>query len=418
MLNILIDSLNCNPHMGSNAESGYGFTCQAVKRNRVFLLSHRELFSDGGNPLSESGANALSLHLLEPGMFAKLGRQSDYLLRSYFLARKVLRNNRIDIIHTIEPNQYRLVRPLSFIKGVPFILGPLNGGDAYPPAEFLADLKDRDFSKRSCGGRNRGLLRLAADAVNNQIVHGAVAGAATLLAFRTAKRIIIGTDNCLNNIPRAFHAKCLKIPCFGVDTELFSPADHSENPDPVILYAGRISPWKGLDLLIKAFAGVAHRCQVVLRVAGTGGGDAADEKFETYCRQLVCELKLEERVFFLGQIARTALVEEYRHCDMFCMTSLWEPFGMVYIEAMACGKPVIAMSSGGPAEIIKPDFGFAVKPERLNSFLAEVGERIAELSLSREKRQSMGMAARRHVLENYTWDTIGLKMQKVYEEAV
>ncbi len=156
----------------------------------------------------------------------------------------------------------------------------------------------------------------------------------------------------------------------------------------------------------------------MLKVAGSGQGDVNDERFERYCRDLAHKLGIAGQVEFCGHVSRIRLLELYQECDVFCLTSLWEPFGLVYLEAMACGKPVVAMASGGPREIVKPEFGFAVEPRRLSQFVDDLAHVLRELIADEEKRTRMGNAARRHVLENYTWDVVGEKMQRVYEEAV
>ncbi|MBD3391298.1 MAG: glycosyltransferase [Chitinivibrionales bacterium] len=416
-MNLLVDSVTCNPHVGSNAEAGFGFASQALRRHNVVLLSHRDLFLQGGNPLAFDQSGHLRLELLRPSILGKLGRQTDYILRCYFHAKRIVDHGAIDIIHTVTPQQYRMTRPLAHIRTVPFVLGPLNGGDAYPPGEFLEDLGSRPIPQGEDAIRRRGLGGLA-DRFNQALVHGGIAQASTNAAFARAARIAIGADNCLNNIPGEHHAKCMRVPCLGIDTSTFTPREGGPNESPVILYAGRISAWKGLDLLLQAFASASRSRPAVLKVAGSGQGDPADERFERYCRDFARNLGIADRVDFCGHVPRTKLVEMYQECDVFCLTSLWEPFGLVYLEAMACGKPVVAMASGGPAEIVKPEFGFAVEPRRLRQFIDDLSQVIAELVDDGARRAHMGENARRHVLEHYTWDAVGEKMQAVYESAV
>ena|GEM_PF-3947238 len=416
-MHILIDSMTCNPHQGSNAEAGFGFTVQALKRNTVYVISHRELFLEGGNPLCGREGDNLVLSLVSPGIMRRFGRQTDYLSQCYFYAKRILKKYPVDIIHTVEPTQYRMIRPLAYIGSVPFVLGPLNGGHAYPPQRFLDDLSQRYAS--ICAGaapRRRGLGRIA-DWVNNQIIHGVVARHAADFAFQKARRIIIGTMNCLTVIAPRHHAKCVHVPCFGIDVDTFRPAlQPTCNKEPVILYAGRITEWKGLDLLLRACA-KAKGMPLRVRVAGSGAGNPDDEAFEQYCRNLTVTLGMGEQVEFLGHVPRQNLAEHYRRCDMFCLPSLWEPFGLVYLEAMASGVPVIGMASGGPAEILKPDFGYAIAPRRLEQFIDDLAEVIKDLAGDAEKRRSMGRCARHHIMTYYSWDVVGMNMQRVYENA-
>jgi glycosyltransferase involved in cell wall biosynthesis len=418
-MNILIDSLTCNPHEGSNAEAGFGFVSQAILRNNVVLLSHRDLFNIGGNPLINDTSGRLRLQLISPGLFSKFGRQTDYLSQCYFQARSVMRRFPVDLIHTVEPTQYRLTRPLAFIKEKSFILGPLNGGHAYPPVSFLDDLQGRGDDVHTAHHPSRLSLRRLAGWFNNQIVHGAVAQQMTDYAFNNARRIVIGTENCLSVIASRHHKKCARVPCFGIDVEKFSPGKTGGTSSvPVILYAGRITAFKGLDILIRAVKQISASTPLILEVAGSGAGDPADEAFERYCRELVKKLNLNEVVLFSGHVPRSRLVDAYRRCDIFCLVSLWEPLGLVYLEAMACGKPIVAMATGGPAEIIKPDFGISIKPVRLQQFIDDLANVLKQLAGDRAARDRMGTNARKHILENYTWDCVGQKMQRVYEDSM
>jgi glycosyltransferase involved in cell wall biosynthesis len=419
MSTILIDSLNCNPSPGSNAESGYGFVREALKHHRVILLTHGELFDRRPNPLAENPPSNLEIIRIQPGPLRKLGRQADYLSQCYFHARKILCSRPVDIVHTVEPNQYRLTRPLSLLKKLPFVLGPLNGGDAYPPQSFLRDIAGR-YRAIFAGGRppvRRGAAWIA-DRINTSLVHGALARASTAQAFARADRIVIGTHNCLNNIPRHHHGKCTQVPCFGIDTSFFSPrlGRGAKRPPPVIGYVGRISESKGLDFLLAAVGAMRSDTPVILKIAGTGAGNPADEAFERYCRQRVAELGIESSVSFLGQVPRSSLPDFYRNCDLFCLPSLWEPLGMVYLEAMACGCPVVAMNSGGPRELIAPPAGVLVDPRTHTQFVADLALALRDLIADANKRRAMGAAARDYVIENYTWGVVGEKMARVYAE--
>jgi len=128
-------------------------------------------------------------------------------------------------------------------------------------------------------------------------------------------------------------------------------------PKPFVLAAGRLVHQKGFDVLIRAFAVAAHDCPD-LRLAIAGEGPQAG-----LLRELVTELKLNDRVMFLGIVSGLqALMHE---ADVFVLSSRYEGFPNVLLEALACGLPVIATDCpGGPREILHDgEFGLLVPCE-------------------------------------------------------
>lgn len=140
--------------------------------------------------------------------------------------------------------------------------------------------------------------------------------------------------------------------CFqGVDREVFAPRpSRPVGPSPKLLYTGRVHPTKGVDVAIAALAEVRARgLDASLTVAGTGAKDELDR-----LDRIAGELGVRAHVDFRGFIPRTSLGDVYRAHDVFLFPSLWEePAGLTYLEAMACGVPVVAIARGGAKEILR-----------------------------------------------------------------
>ena len=121
-----------------------------------------------------------------------------------------------------------------------------------------------------------------------------------------------------------------------------------------ILSIGGLIPLKNHSMLLRAFAqkfkGITD---VTLRIGGTG-------HFLTALQQLADRLNISEQVSFLGLLERDQVYREMIHCDVFALPSNFETFGVVLIEALACGKPVVATSCGGPDSIVTPSNGILV----------------------------------------------------------
>lgn len=125
---------------------------------------------------------------------------------------------------------------------------------------------------------------------------------------------------------------------------------------PVVLAVAHLYPRKSIDVLIRAMALMPSRWRdVTLHVVGTGPE-------ELRLRHLATAAGLQQRVRFLGHVSRAELVAEYRRCTLFCLPSRQEGFGIVYLEAMAAGKPIVACRASAVPEIVDDRSGLLVQP--------------------------------------------------------
>ena len=212
----------------------------------------------------------------------------------------------------------------------------------------------------------------------------------------------------------------------GVDTSHFYPIPEDEarqyvgvDPDnKLILFVGRIEPLKGLDTLIKAIS--CHRTanlgQVTLMIIG-GDPDVSPQEMSTEMariQQLCDDLCMGRMVVFLGKRAQDTLPYYYSAADVLVMPSHYESFGMVALEAMACGTPVIASQVGGLAFLVKDgETGYHVPdqdPEALCSKL------LAILS-DPQQRERMGLRAAEYA-RDYAWANIAAQIVDVYKRLV
>lgn len=113
---------------------------------------------------------------------------------------------------------------------------------------------------------------------------------------------------------------------------------------------------KGIDILLKAWKDFSAKYSTAKLFIG-GGGQAAQKAIE-WCR----EYNILNSVSFLGSLNRDQVVSYMQQCDCFVLPSRYETFGVVYVEAMACGKPVIAVANGGPDDFVKDFNGMLIAP--------------------------------------------------------
>jgi D-inositol-3-phosphate glycosyltransferase len=205
------------------------------------------------------------------------------------------------------------------------------------------------------------------------------------------------------------------IPC-GVDLKLFVPHARQQMREqlglplhtPVLLFAGRLDPFKGPDLLLRAAALMKEQAQVLI-----AGGNCGDDKDLQQLRILAEELHIDQRVHFLGARPQQELPLLYSAADVTVVPSYHESFGLVAVESLACGTPVVATGAGGLTSVVRHnETGFLVP--RCPGFFAE---RLDTLLSDADLYTKMSAAARPSVLQ-FSWTSIAEQVSTVYDELV
>jgi D-inositol-3-phosphate glycosyltransferase len=240
-----------------------------------------------------------------------------------------------------------------------------------------------------------------------------------------ADRIIAATiaeTTQLRFLYRADQRKLAIIPP-GVDTSHFYPIPTDEakqflglKPENrMVLFVGRIEPLKGVDTLIHAMACLdsqeIHR-PVHLAIIG-GEPDVIPEDMSaemTRLQNLCDELCMGGMVVFLGKRGQDTLPYYYSAAEVVVMPSLYESFGMVALEAMACGTPVIASEVGGLGYLVQNDVtGFTVPDSDPTALCEKLSSLLGDANL----RESMGQRAAEYALD-YAWEKIAARIVEVY----
>jgi len=204
----------------------------------------------------------------------------------------------------------------------------------------------------------------------------------------------------------------------GVDVNYFLPARPNAivraalnwGDRPVILTVGRLQKRKGHDQLIRALNRIVNFFPNVL-YAIVGDGEE-----RPFLENLVQQEGFAEHVQFLGEVDDQDLVNCYQQCDLFVLPNRqvdgdFEGFGMVLVEAQACGKPVVAGASGGTAETMRiPETGRCISCDS-HEDLARV---IIELLKDHKLRIAMGVKARQWVVERFDWDSLARQAEQIF----
>lgn len=204
----------------------------------------------------------------------------------------------------------------------------------------------------------------------------------------------------------------------GVEHAFFAPGDRSgaraalDLPDdiPVILFVGRIQPLKGPDVAIRALHALGRADALLLVVGGASGSDGDGEVERAH--QLVDELGLHERVRFVPPQPHHILSTYYRSADVVVVPSRSESFGLVALEAAACGVPVVASAVGGLLSLVDHgETGFLVPDRDPVAFAKAIGRVLDESMLAEAMSAKSAERAVR-----YTWGFAAARLRRLYAD--
>jgi glycosyltransferase involved in cell wall biosynthesis len=163
---------------------------------------------------------------------------------------------------------------------------------------------------------------------------------------------------------------------------------------------------KGMDVLLDAMAKVIKQYQnVVLLIGGDGEVKAA-------LQEQVERLKLQHCVEFLGSLSRSEVISDMRSCDAFVLASRHETFGIVYLEAMACGKPIIMTDTDAHLTIVNEQTGLVVSRESVDDLA------LAMIRMIENRDMYQSELIRKYCFEKFSASVISSKLIEVYRKVL
>lgn len=216
----------------------------------------------------------------------------------------------------------------------------------------------------------------------------------------------------LNEYQRTDENTALK--AYGVDASV-----------PYILFVGRITRQKGVTHLVDAIRYLPKDTQVVLCAGAPDTPEIASEM-----RQKVDDaLKTHPRIIWIEKmISKPEVIQLYSHARVFCCPSVYEPFGIINLEAMACGAPVVASATGGIKEVVVDgETGYLVPfeqdletsfPTQPEKFAKDLASKLSELLNDADKCKRFGKAGRRRVEEKFSWSAIAAQTIALYRRLI
>jgi alpha-maltose-1-phosphate synthase len=252
-------------------------------------------------------------------------------------------------------------------------------------------------------------------------------------ALEMADAIIAVSSETKRDIERLFEVNPNRVRVIhnGIDLEEYRKVDstdalkrHGINPDrPYLLFVGRIARQKGIVYLVRAIQFMDPGLQIVLCA---GAPDTPEIAIEMEKAIEQAKAKRSDIIWIEEMVDRSAVIELYSHAAVFCCPSIYEPFGIINLEAMACGTAVVASAVGGIKEVVVDgETGFLVPLEQMKEspfepidpekFSRDLAGKINQLMKNRQLREKFGKAGRKRVEEKFSWSAIAQKTKALYE---
>ena len=255
-------------------------------------------------------------------------------------------------------------------------------------------------------------------------------------AYQSADGIIAVSEQMRRDVIEAYEVQESKVKVIhnGIDPEFYQPTMDAElleeygiDPKvPFVLFVGRITRQKGISQLIAAARHFNRNCQVVFCAGAPDTKEIAEETEE-----LMAGLRADrEGVILISEmLPREKVRVLYSHARVFACPSLYEPFGIINLEAMACQTAVVGSKIGGIPEIIVDGItGFLVplegvsrtdfNPSNPKAFQKDFADKVNILLEDEVLANGMGRAGRERVLEKFSWESIARTTYKYYEEVI
>ena len=224
---------------------------------------------------------------------------------------------------------------------------------------------------------------------------------------RLSARIAV-SEAAASFVARRFSADGIRVIPNGVETELFARARPVRLPQGrKVLFVNRLEPRKGFAIMVEAFRRLATtHPDVLLVVAGDGPERGAIRRIPPTIR---------ERVVMLGNVPHDRLPEVHAACDVFCAPATGrESFGIVLVEALSSGLPVVATDIPGYREVVRDGVDGLLVPPGDPGAVARAAQRLLEDSDLSKRLSDAG----RQTAHRYSWDTVGGEIEAVYEEVI
>ncbi|MCD4795754.1 MAG: glycosyltransferase family 4 protein [Candidatus Cloacimonetes bacterium] len=302
-----------------------------------------------------------------------------YVEKFIEITKEVVADFKPDVIHA----QHLWITPYAALKsGIPYVI-TVHGTD------LMGFKKDERYHKYALEGANnaRKIITISRQVHNDTLDH-----------YKLPEEKLV-----LN--PNGFDDGIFRIKNVNKE-ELFKKFGLDIVPEKLVSFVGKFTDFKGIDILIKAARKITDEIpEVVFALAGDG-------QLMPDMKKLKAELKL-DNVHFLGHQTQIDVASLYNAADVSVVPSRIEPFGLVAIEALACGTPVVATRAGGLPDFVNDEIGQLVEMENPEALADAIIEEIKNST-----KQTKGNYAAKYALDNYSWNKTLQRVIEIYKGAL
>jgi len=369
----------------------------AQQGHRVVVLHVRPSYTEGDNIRSQQVSPLITLityPITLPAYFNKLFKNKwavlDFLLKlrcmltTFKNLNNIIKEYQLDVIETT--NYYSLCY-FNFLKGKPQI--PI----IVRVSTTFLQIMEEYYTFRSRLQKRLGGMEIAMLKKSNYLVTHTHHHAAEM------ERLYGITADRFHIIPHGIHLPILS-------------SASTQNSDQIeILFVGRFEYRKGIDLLLAAIPQVLKKYEkIVFKLIGTDSDNFYENTFRDQHT-----VDIIDKVMFCGSVNQEDTNQAYANCDIFVAPSRYESFGLIYIEAMSYGKPVIGLKAGGALDIIKDHYnGLLAEPTDVSSLVHQLSELIENAAL----RKELGTNARKTVEAKFSDEQLASNSITYYQEVV
>ncbi len=309
--------------------------------------------------------------------------------------RRDLEAGRFDLVHRITPLSPTVVSPIAGrcrAAGVPFVVGPLNGGVPWPPGFDRERRREREWLSYVRGA------------------YKAMPGRARMLAASSA--IIVGSRHTRTEIPARHQARVVYLPENAVNPGRFNKRA-AQRTDGVLrgCFVGRLVPYKGPDMLIEAAAPLLRDGRLRLDIVGDG-------PMRPDLAALAQRLDVVGAVTFHGNVPHQAVQEILCENNILTFPSVREFGGGVVLEAMALGVVPVIVDYAGPGELVTADTGFKVPIGTRAEIVLALRRRLEALAADPSALPAMGQRGIDEVARAFTWAAKARTVAEIYEDVL
>jgi glycosyltransferase involved in cell wall biosynthesis len=330
------------------------------------------------------------------------GRWFCYLLwqkKAWKLARSLHNQVKFDAVHHLTPEYDWIPSFIGAYLPVPFIWGPLGGGEKSPPCLVAkSPLAERWKDKWLLLGQWLGREHYARKK-----------------SERKARAILVCNQETRKNFAKIDAQKLHYFPLTGISIDNKSLVLKKRPSDKRIfriISAGSLDKKNGFDLAIESFALFLEsypKSDFVIF------GEGPDQK---KLERKIEDNNLDSRVRIHPWIDNKALHERMQDSDVFLWAGMQDRSGFFVLKAMAAGLPVVCLDSGGPGMFVQEDCGICVKSENPEQCVRDLAKALVDISSDRTKHRRMSQVALKKIKEFYTWSELGKALKRLYGEVL